>query len=72
MLGGLLGVATLVAVAVAWRKGGRGALRTVAGARVLSMLTAVPAFFVDVPAVVTVLVAVFVVLTVACVVLVLA
>lgn len=72
VLSGLLGVATLAAVVVAWRKGGRRALRTVAVTRVLSMLTAVPAFFVDVPMVVTVLVAVFVVLTVACVVLVLA
>jgi hypothetical protein len=72
VLSGLLGFATLLAVAVAWRKGGRAALGIIAITRVLSMLTALPAFFVDVPAVVTVLVGVFVVLTVVCVVLVLA
>ena len=72
VLSGLLGPATLVAVPLAWRHGGRVALIAVAVTRVLSMLTAVPAFFVDVPAVVTALVAVFVVLTVVCVALVLA
>ena len=35
--------ATLVAVAVAWRSGGRGALRVVAASRVLSVITALPA-----------------------------
>ena len=72
VLGGLLGVATLVAVVVAWRTGRRGALRIVAGTRVLSAITALPAFFVDVPALVKLLVAVVVVLTVVSVVLVLA
>jgi hypothetical protein len=72
VLGGLLGVATLVAVVVAWRSGRRGALRIVAGTRVLSAITALPAFFVDVPALVKLLVAVVVVLTVVSVVLVLA
>src|SRR3954468_24121584 len=61
VLGGLLGVATLVAVVAAWRPGRRGALRIVAGTRVLSAITALPAFFVDVPALVKLLVAVFVV-----------
>ena len=72
VLGGLLGVATLVAVVVAWRSGRRGALWIVAGTRVLSALAALPAFFVDVPALVKLLVAVFVVLTIVSVVLVLA
>ena len=72
LLGGLLGLATLAAAAVAWRTARRGALRIVAGTRVLSAITALPAFFVDVPAWVKVVVAVGVVLTVVCVVLVLA
>jgi len=72
VLDAVLGVVTLVAAAVAWRTGRRGALRVVAGTRVLSVITALPAFFVDVPPVVKLLVAVFVVLTVVCVVLVLA
>ena len=72
VLGGLLGVATLAAVVVAWRSGRRGALWIVAGTRVLSALAALPAFFVDVPALVKLLVAVFVVLTIVSVALVLA
>jgi hypothetical protein len=71
VLGGLLGIATLAAVVVAWRSGRRGALWIVAGTRVLSALTALPAFFVDVPALVKLLVAVFVVLTIVSVMLVL-
>jgi hypothetical protein len=71
LLGGLLGVITLVAVVVALRTGRRGALRIVAGTRVLSAITALPAFFVDVPAWLKLLVAVVVVLTVVSVVLVL-
>jgi hypothetical protein len=71
LLGGLLGIAALAAVVVAWRAGRRGALRIVAGTRVLSAITALPAFFVDIPASVKLLVAVVVVLTVVCVVLVL-
>jgi hypothetical protein len=71
ILGGVLGLATLAAVAVAWRSGRRGALRIVAGTRVLSAITALPAFFVDVPAALKLVVAVAVVLTVVCVVLVL-
>ena len=72
VLGGLLGIATLAAVVAAWRSGRRAALWTVAGTRVLSALTALPAFFVDVPALVRLLVAVFVVLTVVSVALVVA
>lgn len=72
LLGGLLGVATLAAVVVAWRTGRRGALRIVAGTRVLSAITALPAFFVDIPAWLRLAAAVAVVLTVVCVLLVLA
>jgi hypothetical protein len=72
LLGGLLGIVTLVAAGTAWRTGRRGALRLVAGTRVLSVIGALPAFFVEVPPWVKLLVAVFVVLTVVCVVLVLA
>ena len=71
ILGGVIGLATLAAVAVAWRSGRRGALRIVAGTRVLSAITALPAFFVDIPAWLKLVVAVLVVLTVVCVVLVL-
>ena len=71
ILGGVIGLATLAAVAVAWRSGRRGALRIVAGTRVLSAITALPAFFVDVPPWLKLVVAVLVVLTVVCVVLVL-
>ena len=71
VLGGLLGVATLAAVAAAWRTGQRGMLRIVAATRVLSAIGALPAFFVDVPAALKLVVAVGVVLTVVCVVLVL-
>jgi hypothetical protein len=72
LLGGLLGVATLAAVVVAWRTGRRGALRIVAGTRVLSAISALPAFFVEIQPAVKLIVAVAVVLTVVCVVLVLA
>jgi hypothetical protein len=71
VLGGVLGLATLAAVVVAWRAGRRGALRIVAGTRVLSAITALPAFFVDIPAGLKLAVAAAVVLTVVCVVLVL-
>ena len=49
VLGTVLGVIGLVAVVLAWR-GSRGALRVVAGTLVINLLTALPAFFVDVPA----------------------
>ena len=71
VLGGLLGVATLAAVAAAWRTGQRGMLRIIAATRVLSAISALPAFFVDIPAALKLVVAVGVVLTVVCVVLVL-
>ena len=49
VLGTVLGVVGLVAVIMAWR-GNRAALRVAAGAIIINMLTALPAFFVDVPA----------------------
>ena len=48
VLGTILGVIGLVAVVLAWR-GNRGAVRVAAGALVINLLTALPAFFVDVP-----------------------
>jgi hypothetical protein len=66
-LDSVLGVITVIAVVVAWRTGRRGAVRIAAGARIVSLLTALPAFFVDVPASVQAIVAVFGVLTIACV-----
>jgi hypothetical protein len=72
LLSAALGVVTLVAVAVAWRRGSRGALRIAAGARVVSAITSLPAFFVDVAAWIQLVVALTVVLTIACVLLMLA
>ncbi len=63
----VLGLITIVAVVYAWRTGSRGAVRIAAGARIVSMITALPAFFVDVPAGLMLLVGVFVVATIACV-----
>ncbi|MDO9378239.1 MAG: hypothetical protein Q7T56_05270 [Nocardioidaceae bacterium] len=59
----VLGVLTVVTVVWAWRTANRSAIRLTAGARILSVVTALPAFFVDVPAGVKVLVAAFVVVT---------
>ncbi|TXL58004.1 hypothetical protein [Aeromicrobium terrae] len=64
VLGSVCGVVTLVAVVIAWTREHRGAVRIAAGARVLSMLSALPAFFVDVDAPIKVLAAVFVVVTI--------
>jgi len=67
-LGTVLGFIGLVAAVLAWR-GHRGALRVLAGATIISALTGVPAFFVDVPALLKLLVAVSVLVSVAAVVL---
>ena len=67
--GTVLGIVGLVAVVAAWRSGSRTALRVAAGAIIIVALTAVPAFFVDVPAFIKVMVSVSVLLTVAAVVL---
>lgn len=49
VLAAVLGVVTLVAVAVAWRTALRGAIRIVAASRILSAVAGMPAFFVDIP-----------------------
>ena len=63
VLGSLLGVVGLVATVMAWR-GNRAAMRVAAGALVINALTAVPAFFVDVPVWLKLLVAISVLVTV--------
>jgi uncharacterized membrane protein len=65
----VLGLLGLVAVIVTWRTGNRAALRVAAGAIIIITLTALPAFFVDVPAGIKLLVGVWVLLTIAAVVL---
>jgi hypothetical protein len=69
VLGSICGVITVIAVVIAWVKANRGAIRVAAGARIVSMLTALPAFFVDVPAGIKILVTAVVILTVVSVVL---
>ncbi|MEU6140990.1 hypothetical protein ABZ848_11580 [Streptomyces sp. NPDC047081] len=62
---GILGVITLVAVWFAWRRADRTASRVVAGSRILSVITSLPALFVSgVPAWVVALVAVSVIASV--------
>ncbi|KRB73176.1 hypothetical protein ASE01_20665 [Nocardioides sp. Root190] len=65
----VLGVVALVAAVVAWRRGSRPAARLSAASLVVVTVTALPAFFVDVPAGIKVMVAASVLLTVAIVVL---
>jgi hypothetical protein len=68
----VIGLVTLIAVVWTWRTTTRVGARIVAGTRILSVLTALPAFFVSgVPAAVVTLVAVAVLLTIVTVVLVL-
>lgn len=63
--GAVLGVITIAAVIWTWRTGSRTATRIVAGSRILSALTALPAFVVaGVPTEFVILAAVFVLLTV--------
>lgn len=68
VLGSVLGLVGLVAVVLAWRTGNRVAVRVLAGTLIVSMLTSLPAFFVDVPAVVKLVVGVSVLVTVAAIV----
>ena len=63
----ICGIVTLVAVYLAWRRKNAGAVRVAAGARIVSMLAALPAFFVDVSSGIKVVTAVFVVVSVVCV-----
>jgi hypothetical protein len=65
----LLGIVGLVAVVIAWRSGSQAAFRVAAGALIVAALTAVPAFFVDVPAGIKLLSAVFALVTILAVVL---
>jgi hypothetical protein len=63
LIGSVLGLLSLVCVYLAWRGAGRAVLPLV-GLRLLSALTAVPAFFVaDVPAAIQALAGVIVLLT---------
>ena len=61
---GLIGVATVLLVVRAWRNDTRGPIRVIAGLRVLSIVAALPAFFVDIDPWVKIVVAVALVLTV--------
>jgi len=65
----ILGIIGVVAVVIAWRSGSRAALRVAAGSLILVAVTALPAFFVDVPSWVKLLVAVSLVYTVVTIVL---
>lgn len=65
----VLGVVVLAAVVVAWRTGSRAAIRVAAGALVVIAITALPAFFVDVPPAIKLLVAGATLLTIVTVVL---
>lgn len=69
MLDGVLGVITLVAVVAAFLTRRRGWVRLAAGARIVSMITALPAFFAGVPSWLVAVVSFFVVTTVVTVVL---
>jgi hypothetical protein len=69
ILASICGIVTVVAVVMAWRSASAGAIRAAAGSRIVSMLTSLPAFFVDVDAVIKVVAAVFVLVTIASVVL---
>ncbi|MEU7380698.1 MULTISPECIES: hypothetical protein [unclassified Streptomyces] len=62
---GVLGVITVLAVVYTWRTLNRTGSRVVAGSRIVSVVSALPAFFVSgVPAAVVALVAVFTILSV--------
>ena len=67
LIDAVLGLITIVAVVVAWRTGRRSAARIAAGSRIVSMVTALPAFFAGVSPGLLLLVSLFVVLTIACV-----
>lgn len=69
VVGTVLGVIGLVAVIIAWRTGNSAAFRVAAGTLILNLLASLPAFFVDVPAVVKLLTGVSVLVAVLAVVL---
>jgi len=64
VIGLLLGLITCVGVALVWRSNARAALWAIVVTRILSSLSAIPAFGADVPAWIKVLVAVQIVVTV--------
>ena len=64
VLDGILGVITVVGVVWAVLRQHRGAIRVVAAARIVSLITALPAFFVDPPAGLLLLVGAYAVVTV--------
>ncbi len=63
LISSVLGVVGLVAVVLAWR-GSRAAMRAAAGCIIVETITALPAFFVDVPTAVKMMVGAIVLLTV--------
>ena len=65
----ICGLVTVVAVAFGWRRRSARAIRLAAGAQIVSVLTAVPAFFLDRPALNKLLLAVLLGLTLTAVVL---
>jgi hypothetical protein len=68
VVGSVLGLVTLIGVAYTWRTGNRVGSRIIAGARILSAVLALPAFFVEgVPAGLVALAASGIVVTVLCV-----
>jgi hypothetical protein len=69
LAGTICGVVGLVSVIIAWRSGSRTAMRVTAACLVVALVTALPAFFVDVPAAIKILVSVFTLLTLAALVL---
>jgi hypothetical protein len=71
VLSSVLGLVTVVAVVWAFRKLSRGAVRIVAATRIVSAITSLPAFFVDIPDALRLVTGVFVVLTVVVVVMIL-
>lgn len=68
-VGTVLGIVGIAAVAIAWRSGNRAAIRVAAGVLIISVLTSLPAFFVDVSAALKLLVGTSVLLAVLAVVL---
>jgi O-antigen/teichoic acid export membrane protein len=65
----ICGLVTVVAVAIGWRRANPRAIRLAAGTQILSVLTALPAFFLDRPALNKLLLAVLLGMTLTAVVL---
>jgi hypothetical protein len=69
LVGTVVGIVGLVTVVMAWRSASRTAIRVTAACLVISLVTALPALFVDVPSFIKVLVAAFTIVTLAALVL---